>query len=103
MQEVPNKEFEGQDVFIGPVLRIICPRVVQFLKPVTIQLPISLRDNLEEIPDPLSCPVRVLFLDSDGEHKEWVEITDDLINPASFDGTFVRFQVERFSKYGNFL
>ena len=96
MQEVPNKEFEGQDVLIGPVLRIICPQVVSFLKPVTIQLPVSLRDEREGIGDFSTCRVRV-FLKSDGEQKEWVEITDDLIYPASFDGTFVRFQVQCFS------
>ena len=38
-----------------------------------------------------------MFLKSDDKQKEWIEITDDLAEPASFDGKFVRFQVERFS------
>ena len=84
-------------MFIGPILRISCPQVVQFLKPVTIQLPASLRDEEQEIPDPSTCRVRVFFLRSDGEHKEWIEITGDLAKPAIFDGKFVMFQVERFS------
>ena len=100
MQEVPSEEFERQDVFLGPVLRIVCSQV-HFLKPVTLQLPVSLRDEQEGIPDPLTCHVRVFFQRPDSEHgEEWIEITDDLVNPASFDGTFVRFQVEHFSKYG---
>ena len=93
MQEVPNEECE--DLFLGPVLRIVRSQV-HFLKPVTIQLPVSLRDEREGIPDPLTCLVRVFFLRTDGEHKECIEITDGLVNPASFDGTFVKFQVERF-------
>ncbi|CAH3171247.1 unnamed protein product [Porites evermanni] len=40
VQEVSNEEFEGEGVFLGPVLRINCSEGVQFLKPVTIQLPI---------------------------------------------------------------
>ena len=97
MQEVPSEEFEGQDVFLGPVLRITCPQLVEFLKPVTIQLPVSLRSDQEGTPDPSTCCVRVLSLNSDGENKKWVEITDDLKSPVNFDGTFVTFQVEHFS------
>ena len=97
MQEVPSEEFEGQDVFLGPVLRITCPQVVEFLKPVTIQLPVSLRSDQKGTPDPSTSRVRVLFLNSDGENKKWVEITDDLKSPVNFDGTFVTFQVEHFS------
>ena len=83
-------------MFLGPVLRITCPQLVQFLKPVTIQLPMSLQSDQEETPDPSTCRVRILFLNSDGEDKEWMEITDDLRSPVNFDGKFVTFQVERF-------
>ena len=97
MHEAPAEEFEEQDLFVGPVLRITCPQLVEFLKPVTIQLPVSLQSDQEGTPDPSTCRVRVLFLNSDGENKEWIEITDDLGSPVDFDGTFVTFQVERFS------
>ena len=82
-------------MFLGPVLRITCPQLVEFLKPVTIQLPMTLQGDQEGTPDP-STFVRVLFLNSDGEDKEWMEMTDDLRSPVHFDGTFVTFQVERF-------
>lgn len=101
MQEVPGEEFKGQDVFLGPILRVSCSQIVEFSKPVTIQLPVSLRSDQEKIPVPSTCrqsiAVRVLFLNSDGEDKKWMEITDGLKCPVNFDGTFVRFQVERFS------
>ena len=45
VQEVPNEEFKEEGVFLGPILRIECFEVVQFFRPVTIQLPVSLRDR----------------------------------------------------------
>ena len=99
MQEVPPEEFRGKELAIGPILRISCSEVVEFLKPVTIQLPVSLGDKQLDIPDVSKCRVRVLFLRSEEEHKEWVEITDGLNNSTSFDGKTVRFQVLRFSGY----
>ena len=99
MHEIPRKEFEGHDVLVGPILRISCCEVVEFLKPVTIQIPISLEHEQLDIPDVSKCHVRVLFLRSENERKEWVEITDDVKNWTRFDGKTVRFQVQRFSGY----
>nr|XP_058951952.1 uncharacterized protein LOC131779422 [Pocillopora verrucosa] len=99
VQEVPGEEFKANDILIGPILRIVCDETVEFLKPVTITLPVSLGDTHHDFPDPTACRVRILFLSSDGEQKEWKEITDDLKNPVTFDGMTVNFQVERFSGY----
>ena len=99
VQEVSDEEFKGEGIFLGPVLRIKCFEAVQFLKPVNIQLPISLREQQDLNLNPTTCHVRVLFLKSDGDQKEWIEITDDLGKLPSLDGRFVRFHVERFSAY----
>ena len=96
VQEVLNEECEKEGVFLGPILRIKCFGAAQFFRPVTIQLPVSLRDRLDFKPDPTTCSVRVLFLNCEESKKEWVELTD-LVNPAQFDGNFVRIQVQRFS------
>ena len=96
VQEVPNEEFQEEDVFLGPILRINCFEVVQFFRPVTIQLPVSLRDRQDIKPDPTKCRVRVLFLNCEEEKREWTELTD-LVEPTQFDGKFVRIQVQRFS------
>ena len=96
VQEVPNKEFGEEGVFLGPILRIKCFGLVQFFRPVTIQLPVSLRDQQDFNPDPTKCHVRVLFLNCEEEKKEWVELKD-LVKPAQFDGNFVRIEVQRFS------
>ena len=45
VQEVSDEEFKGEGIFLGSVLRINCFEAVQFLKPVNIQLPISLRES----------------------------------------------------------
>ena len=84
---------------VGPILRISCSEVVEFSKPVTIQLPVSLGDEHLDIPDVSKCRVRVLFLRSADEQKEWVEITEDVKSSTRFDGKTVRFQVQRFSGY----
>ena len=103
VQEVSNEEFEAEGKVLGPVLRIKCFQAVQFLKPVTIQLPISLREHQDLNLNPTTCRVRVLFLKSDNDQKEWIEITDDLVKPPSLDRKFVRFHVERFSAYSPYL
>ena len=96
VQEVPNKEFEEEGVFLGPILQIKCFGLAQFFRPVTIQLPVSLQDRQDFKPDPTKCRVRVLFLNCEEEKKEWTELTH-LVKPAQFDGSFVRIQVQRFS------
>ena len=96
VQEVPNKEFEEEGVFLGPILRIKSFGLVQFFKPVTIQLPVSLRDQQDFKPDPIEYRVRVFFMNCEKEKKEWTELTD-LVEPTKFDGKFVRIQVQRFS------
>ena len=103
VHEVTNEEFEEEGRFLGPLLRINCFDAVQFLKPVTIQLPISLREQQDLNLNPTTCDVRVLFLKSDNGRKEWIEITDDLVKPPSLDRNFVRFNVERFSGYSHYV
>jgi len=97
VQEVPRDEFKGKKVLVGPILRISCGEVVEFLKPVTIQLRVSLRTEPLDIPDVSKCRVKVLFLRSEDEQKGWVEITEEVKNSTRFDGKTVRFQVQRFS------
>ena len=66
------------------------------MEPVTIQLPVSLGNKLINIPQPC---VRIFYLNPERGIKEWVEISDELENPASYDGKLVKFKVQRFSRY----
>ena len=71
MQEVLNEDLKGKEFLVGPILQISCSEVAEFLKPVTIQLPVSLPDEQFDIPAyALKCRVRVLFLRSVDEQKE---------------------------------
>ena len=99
VQEVPQDEFWGHHLFAGPILHVLCSSRATFLEPVTIQLPISLGDNLVNIPQTSKCRVRIFFLSSEREIKEWIEIPDELKKPASYDGKLVKFTVHGFSRY----
>ncbi|XP_067047117.1 uncharacterized protein [Acropora muricata] len=103
VQEVPQDEFLDVDLFAGPILRIFGSPKAEFLKPVTIQLPVCLREKNMTIPNPSMCRVRIFFLRSETESKDWIEISSDLENPATYDGKVVKFQVRRFSGYACFL
>ena len=98
VQEVAPEDFKDKEIFLGPVLTIECSPI-EFLRPVIIQMPVSLGDQVNEGRDfPDKTRVRVLFRGSDAE-TEWTEITSDLEKPPRFDGSAVKFQVKHFSGY----
>jgi len=83
----------------GPIVRISCDKEVEFQKPVTLQVPLSLREK-PDFPDSSLVRARVLFQQSEGaEHREWTEITECLEETPSFDETAIRFKVRHFSGY----
>ena len=85
-------------MFSGPILRVLCSSRATFLKPVKIRLPYSLGDKPASIPHPSMCRVRIFFLRSTEETKEWLEISEELENPVRYDGTLVKFKVQGFSR-----
>ena len=100
MQEVPNKDLNSKEVLAGPILRISCDGEVEFQEPITVQLPLSLREKPDiDLPRVSLDRAVVLFQQSDGEHREWTEITDSLESPPSFDGAIVSFNVRHLSGY----
>ena len=99
VQEVPQDEFQDLHLFAGPILHISDSSKAEFLKPVTVQLPVCLREKTPTIPNPSMWRVRIFYLRSKTESKEWIEISSELDNPATYDGKVVKFQVRRFSGY----
>ena len=99
VQEVPQNEFQDRNLFVGPIVYVLCTSRATFLKPVTIKLQVSLGDKLVNVSQPSVCRVRIFFLNSEREAKEWIEISDELENPANYDGKLVTFKVRRFSGY----
>ncbi|XP_015775029.1 PREDICTED: uncharacterized protein LOC107353219 isoform X2 [Acropora digitifera] len=103
VQEVPQDEFQDLHLFAGPILHISDSSETEFLKPVTVQLPVCLREKTPTIPNPSMWRARIFYLRSETESKEWIEISSELDNPATYDGKVVKFQVRRFSGYACFL
>ena len=97
VQEVPQDEFQDLELFAGPILHISDASKAEFLKPVTVQLPVCLREKEMTTPDPSMCRVRIFYLHSETESKEWIESSSELDNPATYDGEVVKFQVRRLS------
>ncbi len=88
------------EMLAGPILRISCDREVEFQEPVTIQLPLWLREKPDiDLPDLSLVRARVLFQQSDGEDRGWTEITDSLEHSLSFDRAVITFSVRHFSGY----
>ena len=98
LQEVSQKLFNKKKILPGPILRITSPKAVEFLKPVTIQLPLFLEERYRRrVIDMSIVRVRVLFKESSPEEQEWIEITDKLETPPRFDGDIITFEVRHFS------
>ncbi|XP_068705853.1 uncharacterized protein [Montipora capricornis] len=98
LQEVSQKLFKKKEILPGPILRITSPKAVEFLKPVTIQLPLRLGERCRRRDIDMSIVrVRVLLKESSPEEQEWIEITDKLETPPRFDGDIITFEVTHFS------
>ena len=82
----------------GPILRITSSKAVDFLKPVVVQLPLSLSERHRKDIDKSVARVRILFKDSSSEKKEWIEATEKLETLPRFDGNVITFAVSHFSK-----
>ena len=83
-------------MFAGLILHVLCSSRATFVEPVIIQLPVW--DKLTSISHHPKCRVRIFFRSSKRETKEWIEISDKLENPASYDGKLVTFKVQGFSR-----
>ena len=71
---------------------------MDFLKPVTVQLPLSLSELHRKDIDMSVARVRILFKESSSEKQEWIEITEKLEKLARFDGNVITFAVSHFSE-----
>lgn len=91
------------EVWASPILRSEITHytgsdALQFRKPVSIQLPLSLREESCKAPGDLSsCRVRIWFLESASDREKWTDITDRLFTPASFNRMAIEFSVMPFS------
>ncbi|XP_044180867.1 LOW QUALITY PROTEIN: uncharacterized protein LOC122962029 [Acropora millepora] len=99
LQEVSQRQFRQMQVLAGPILRITSSKAVDFLKPVAVQLPLSLSEPHRTDIDMSLARVRILFKDSSSEKQEWVEITDKLETLPRFNGNTISFAISHFSDF----
>ena len=71
---------------------------MDFLKPVAVQLPLSLSEPHRTDIDMSLARVRILFKDSCSEKQEWVEITDELETLPRFNGNTISLAISHFSE-----
>ncbi|XP_015747898.1 PREDICTED: uncharacterized protein LOC107327669 isoform X4 [Acropora digitifera] len=99
LQEVSQRQFRQIQILTGPILRITSSKAVDFLKPVAVQLPLSLSEPHRKDIDMSLARVRILFKESSPEKQEWVEITDKLETLTRFDGNTISFTISHFSDF----
>ena len=71
---------------------------MDFLKPIAVQLPLSLSEPHRKDIDMSVARVRILFKESSSEKKEWIEVTEKLETLPRFDGNVITFAVSHFSE-----
>ena len=71
---------------------------MDFLKPIAVQVPLSLSEPHRIDIDMSVARVRVIFKESSPEKQEWVEITDKLETLPRFDGNTISFTISHFSE-----
>ena len=71
---------------------------MDFLKPIAVQLPLSLSEPHRKDIDMSVARVHILFKESSSEKKEWIEVTEKLETLPRFDGNVITFAVSHFSE-----
>ncbi|XP_044171363.1 uncharacterized protein LOC114948882 [Acropora millepora] len=99
LQEVCQRPFRKEQILLGPILRITSSKAMDFLKPIAVQLPLSLSEPHRKDIDMSVARVRILFKESSSEKEEWIEITEKLETLPRFDENVVTFAVSHFSWY----
>ena len=98
MQEFPSGELKGDGVLVGPVLEISSSQEIACVEPVTINIPLTLREGKRELTQLFPGHVRILHSDSGDESQTWEDITEQLEEPAVIVDGIVAFKVKHFSR-----
>ena len=98
MQEFPSSELRGDGVLVGPVLDISSSQKIACVEPVTINIPLTLREGKRELAQLFSGHLRILHSDSGYESHTWEDISEQLEQPAVIADGIVTFRVKHFSR-----
>ena len=98
IQEVPCDEIEQNDALAGPILHILPSEEVELSPPAKVTIPITLQEDLTELPDLSSSGVRLFRRSSFEPLPEWTEITEKLKASADLKNGIITVQVKHFSE-----
>ena len=98
MQEFPSSEVKEEGMLVGPVLHISSSQNIEHLYPVTIKLPLTLRESKQDFAELSNEVIRILYLDSESKSQTWTDITDQLEEPVLVTDGKVAFKVKHFCR-----
>ena len=79
-------------------MRITSSKAVHFLKPVTVQLPLSLSEPHRIDLDMSAARAHILFKESSPAKQEWIELTNNVETLPQFNGNVISFTVSHFTE-----
>ena len=96
VQEIPSNEVEDIGILCGPVIHISSSQNIEHMEPVTIKVPLALRESKHDLSELSNEVIRISYLDSKG--KQWRDITGQLEGPVAVKDGIVEFKVKHFSR-----
>lgn len=98
MQEFPSSELKGESLLVSPILDISSSWNISRLKPVTIKIPLTLREGKKELAQLFPGHLRILHCNSGADSHAWKDITEQLDESASITDGTVTFKLKHFSR-----
>ena len=96
VQEFPSNEVEDIGILCGPVVHILSSQNIEHMEPVTIKVPLALRESKHDLSELTNEVIRISYFDSEG--KQWRDITGQLEGPVAVKDGIVEFKVKHFSR-----
>ena len=96
VQEFPSSEVEDIGILCGPVIHISSSQNIEHMEPVTIKVPLALRESKHDLSELSNEVIRISYLDSAG--KQWKDITGQLEEPVTVKNGILEFKVKHFCR-----
>ena len=96
VQEFPSNEVEDIGILCGPVIHISSSQNIEHMEPVTIKVPLALRESKHDLSELSNEVIRISYLDSAG--KQWKDITGQLEEPVTVKNGILEFKVKHFCR-----
>ena len=91
---------EDNGILCGPVIHISSSQNIVHKEPVTIKVPLTLRESKHDFSELSNEVIRISHLDSEGKpwSTSWTDITGQLEGPISVKDRNVEFKVKHFCR-----